>query len=194
MRPSGRSRFKMSAPKLPLYSRALGDAAANDGADAGAQAQFNRPLGPLAWAGGFSWRLMRVSLLGRGFRSFVSCSIKRRRTLSPYLDPGSGGTQRPRNGGDKVFEPLGAHAGLSSRRAFYEASQMGLPALPSWDEAEASWLAALNSLGRVLGWSQIDSLGPFNGCLRGDLIHITGSGYAGQASVPLTRSRCYSLG
>ena len=65
------------------------------------------------------------------------------------------------SGAIEVFEPLEAHAGLTSRRAFYEASQMGLPTLPSWDEAQASWLAALNSLGRILGWSQIDSLESF---------------------------------
>ena len=53
---------------------------------------------------------------------------------------------------------------------------MGLPALPSWDEAQASWLAALNSLGRILGWSQIDSLESFQWMPYedGTLIPITG--------------------
>ena len=92
------------------------------------------------------------------FRSLPILLLKRRRTLSLTWIRGPEGLSALGTGAIEVFE---AHAGLTSRRAFYEASQMGLPALPSWDEAQASWLAALNSLGRILGWSQIDSLESF---------------------------------
>ena len=64
----------------------------------------------------------------------------------------------------KVFEPLEAHAGLTSRRAFYEASQMRLPALPSWDERRPRGLLRSIALGVSLGGRRLTHSSPFSGC------------------------------